>query len=156
MWPLTANEIYQVIIKDSKKRNDFENIIIDGVCLDSRKVKPQHLFVAIEGERFDAHSFLEDCFSKGTQVALVNKNSSYLNNLSIENRKKCIEVENVLDKFREFAKFMRSRFSFPVIGVAGSNGKTTTKEMLASLLGGNQFMVFWAWLLPCVNKNIIK
>ena len=32
MWPLTANEIYQVIIKDSKKRNDFENIIIDGVC----------------------------------------------------------------------------------------------------------------------------
>ncbi|MBX9839709.1 UDP-N-acetylmuramoyl-tripeptide--D-alanyl-D-alanine ligase [Silvanigrella sp.] len=141
MWPLTANEIYQVITKDSKKRNDFENIIIDGVCLDSRKVKPQHLFVAIEGERFDAHSFLEDCFAKGTMVALVNKNSNYLNKLSIENRKKCIEVENVLDKFREFAKFMRSRFSFPVIGVAGSNGKTTTKEMLASLLGGNQFKV---------------
>lgn len=141
MWPLTANEIYQAITNEAKPQNKFENLIIDGICLDSRKVKTNHLFIAIEGERYDAHSFLEDCFANGTQLALVNKNSQHLDKLSHENRNKCIEVDNVLEKFRDFAKFMRSRFSFPVIGVAGSNGKTTTKEMLASILSGGHYKV---------------
>lgn len=141
MWPLTGKEIYEVITKVTKLENSFDDFIFEGVCIDSRKVKPHHFFIAIEGDHFDGHAYLAECFEKGIHLALVNKNSSHLNQLSIKDRKKCIEVDNVLDKFREFAKFMRHRFPFPVIGVAGSNGKTTTKEMLASLLSGEHFKV---------------
>ncbi len=141
MWPLTGKEIYDSITKVTTSENFFDNFIIEGISIDSRKIKPNHFFIAIEGDRFDGHAYLTECFSKGVQLALVNKESSYLNQLSQDDRKKCIEVDIVLDKFREFAKFMRQRFSFPVIGVAGSNGKTTTKEMLASLLSGGSFKV---------------
>jgi UDP-N-acetylmuramoyl-tripeptide--D-alanyl-D-alanine ligase len=141
MWPLTGKEIYESIAKAKSSENFFNGVIIEGVSIDSRKIKPSHFFVAIAGERFDGHAYLAECFAKGVQLALVNKGSSFLNQLSKTDRKKCIEVDNVLDKFREFAKFMRQRFSFPVIGVAGSNGKTTTKEMLSSLLSGGSFKV---------------
>ena len=141
MWPLTGKEIYESITKVTNSKNSFDDFMFEGVCIDSRKIKANHFFIAIEGERFDGHTYLTECFEKGVQIALVYKGSPHLNSLSIQNRKKCIEVDNVLDKFREFAKFMRQRFSFPVIGVAGSNGKTTTKEMLASLLSGGKFKV---------------
>ncbi|APJ04358.1 UDP-N-acetylmuramoyl-tripeptide--D-alanyl-D-alanine ligase [Silvanigrella aquatica] len=141
MWPLTGKEIYQTITKTINTKNSFDDIIFEGIFTDSRKIKSKQFFIAIEGERFDGHAFLAECFSKGVQLALVNKNSKYLSNLSQKERNKCIEVDNVLEKFREFAKFMRQRFPFPVIGVAGSNGKTTTKEMLASLLSGGSFKV---------------
>jgi UDP-N-acetylmuramoyl-tripeptide--D-alanyl-D-alanine ligase len=141
MWPLTGKEIYESITKVTKSGNSFDDFIIEGVCIDSRKIKPYHFFIAIEGDRFDGHVYLAECFEKGVHMALVNKDSPHLNQLSKHDREKCIEVDNVLDKFREFAKFMRQRFSFPVFGIAGSNGKTTTKEMLASLLSGGNFKV---------------
>ncbi len=134
MWPLSANDIYQAITKNQKKESEFETISIQGICTDSRKIKSDHLFIALKGAQYDGHAFLKDCFKKGLALALVDKNSSFLNELSQEEKKKCICVDDVLVSFRELAKFMRERFNFPVIGVGGSNGKTTTKEMIASIL----------------------
>jgi UDP-N-acetylmuramoyl-tripeptide--D-alanyl-D-alanine ligase len=141
MWPLTGKEIYELITKDKNNESIFTNIIIEGVCTDSRKIKSYHLFIAIEGDQFDGHAYLNECFEKGVKIALVNKESKYLNHLNHTNRKKCIEVSNVLDNFRDLAKYFRKYFSFPVIGVGGSNGKTTTKEMLACLLSGGNSKV---------------
>ncbi len=134
MWPLSGKEIYRAITHDENSVNVFDNCIILGVSSDSRKITPNNLFVAIQGEQYDGHAYLAECFEKGVQIALVHKDSEFIKKLSPENQKKCIQVENVIDKFRNFAKFMRSRFDFPVIAVAGSNGKTTTKEMIFSLL----------------------
>nr|BFD31526.1 hypothetical protein GTC16762_11440 [Pigmentibacter ruber] len=141
MWPLSASEIYQAILKNQKCEKEFNAIMIKGVCIDSRKVNSDLLFVAIKGSQHDGHAYLKDCFQKGVQLALVDENSNYLNELTIEQKKKCICVSDVLASFRQFAKFMRSQFSFPVLGIGGSNGKTTTKEMIASILSGGNYKV---------------
>ncbi|WP_186647062.1 Mur ligase family protein [Fluviispira vulneris] len=141
MWPLTGKEIYQAILEEPCPFESLEKISLTGVCTDSRKLKPQQFFVALQGENFDGHSYLQECFEKELPLALVSKDSKFLNELKPEFREKCIEVENVLNSFRQFAQFMRHRFPFPVIGIGGSNGKTTTKEMLASLLSGPNYKV---------------
>lgn len=141
MWPLTGKEIYNSIVKEVQDNKPFDHLVFEGLSIDSRKIKPHYFFVAIKGEKFDGHSFLFDCFEKGIQLALVDKNSIYLNSLSKENRNKCIEVDSVVDKLRDFAKFMRLRLNFPVIAVAGSNGKTTTKEFIYYLLSGENYKV---------------
>lgn len=141
MWPLSANEIYQAITKNQKTEKVFTTTLFQGISTDSRKLKPDQVFVALKGAQYDGHAYLKECFENGTQLALVDKQSKYLADLSEADKNKCICVDDVLISFREFSHFMRSRFPFPVIGIGGSNGKTTTKEMLASILTGPNYKV---------------
>jgi UDP-N-acetylmuramoyl-tripeptide--D-alanyl-D-alanine ligase len=141
MWPLTGNKISEIITKTSNVQNFCQNILIHGICTDSRKLQKEHMFIALQGEHFDGHAYLKECFEKGLKLALVNKNSLFLKNLSAQEKKNCLQVDNVLSAFRDLAKFMRKRLSCPVIAIGGSNGKTTTKEMLASLLSGTNYKI---------------
>jgi UDP-N-acetylmuramoyl-tripeptide--D-alanyl-D-alanine ligase len=106
---------------------DAANAEFEGVSTDSRSVSSNNLFVALRGERFDAHDFLNDVAAKGVAAVMVERVPSGL-------RVPALVVPDTRAALGDMARHWRSRFSLPVIGVTGSNGKTTVKEMIASIL----------------------
>jgi len=100
---------------------------VDGISTDSRDIKEGDLYIAISGEKVDGHSFLEEVFTKGASTALVSQN--------IDNFKgKLIKVDDPVYAIGKIAKTWRDQFQIPVIGITGSNGKTSTKELLKYIL----------------------
>lgn len=106
---------------------------ISGVTTDSRTAQAGQLFVALRGARFDGHDYLAEAAARGVRVFLVAADWAALN--QPPNGSCCIAVADTLRGLGDLAAFHRRRFAIPVVGVTGSNGKTTTKEMLAAILG---------------------
>ena len=103
------------------------NKTVKGIVTDSREVRPGDLYIAISGDRLDGHTFIKDVFEKGAVCALVNSD--------IENAdEQLIKVNNSVSTIGEVAKAWRNQFDIPVIGITGSNGKTSTKELLKHML----------------------
>jgi len=98
-----------------------------GVTTDSRNVNPGNLFIALRGERFDAHDFLPDVVTSGAAAVLVERMPA---RLSVP----ALVVPDTRIALGEIAHHWRQQFTLPVIGVTGSNGKTTVKEMIAAIL----------------------
>ena len=98
------------------------------VTSDSRTAAPGALFVAFKGERVDGHRFMADCLKQGA-VACVSERDS-----ESAAETPCIVVDSSLRAIGAIAAWHRSRFDIPVIGITGSVGKTTTKEMIAAVL----------------------
>ncbi|HJR76966.1 MAG TPA: UDP-N-acetylmuramoyl-tripeptide--D-alanyl-D-alanine ligase [Nitrospiraceae bacterium] len=106
---------------------------IRRVVSDSRIVKPGDLFVAFEGERFDGHTFVPTVLGQGA-MAIV-KESYRMPSLPKQVREPVlIGVKDTLVAYQQLATHHRSRFAVPVVAITGSNGKTTTKEMVAAVL----------------------
>lgn len=112
------------------------SIMVSGVSTDSRTAQAGQLFVPLKGDKFDGHDYLSSIFAKGVRVALANGNHS---GVTPPEGSIIIYVNDTLRALGDLAAFHRKRFDIPVVGITGSNGKTTTKEMLASILslGGN-------------------
>ncbi len=100
---------------------------ITGVSTDSRSVAPGDLFVAIRGENFDGHKFAEAAIARGAVAALT---STEIVGLRIPQ----LVVDDTRFGYGRLAKFWRRQFSAPTLALTGSNGKTTVKEMLRSIL----------------------
>jgi UDP-N-acetylmuramoyl-tripeptide--D-alanyl-D-alanine ligase len=100
-----------------------------GVSTDSRSLIPGNLFVALKGPQFDGHDHAAQAFEKGASAALVSSPLS-----KVRTDKGIIQVEDTLTALGDLAGLWRRRFSVILTGISGSNGKTTTKEMLASIL----------------------
>lgn len=116
----------------------------NGVCIDSRKVQPGHLFIALRGERFDAHDFIPEVVAKGAAAVVAEK-------LPAGTQAAAMMVPDSRVALGRIAQYWRQSFDLPVIGVTGSNGKTTVKEMIAAILAaaygaGN-------YLATCGNLN---
>ncbi|MFH1460452.1 MAG: UDP-N-acetylmuramoyl-tripeptide--D-alanyl-D-alanine ligase [Candidatus Omnitrophota bacterium] len=108
---------------------------ICGISIDSRTIKKAELFVAICGDKFNGHDYLFEAEEKRASAVLINKkwadfHPDQINGLSCP----VILVENTNNALMDMAKGHRKKFNIPVIAVTGSNGKTTTKEMLAEVL----------------------
>ncbi len=101
--------------------------VFTGVTTDSRSVSPGSLFIALRGEHFDAHDFIADVVAKGVAAVVVE-------HLPQDVNVPALLVPDTRVALGEIARHWRRQFSMPVIGVAGSNGKTTVKEMIASIL----------------------
>ncbi|QDR80381.1 UDP-N-acetylmuramoyl-tripeptide--D-alanyl-D-alanine ligase [Sporomusa termitida] len=99
-----------------------------GISTDTRTVQPGNLFIALAGERFDGHEFAAQAAAKGAAGVVVCRPVAVANPVAV------IEVQDTLSAFQALARLHRSRYQIPVIGVTGSNGKTTTKDMLAAVL----------------------
>lgn len=99
-----------------------------GITTDSRQLTPGHLFVALRGERFDGHDFVEAAFQAGVSYALVDREEW-------ADHPKCLYVQDTLTGLQQLARAYRDTFHIPLIGLTGSNGKTTNKELLAAVLG---------------------
>ncbi len=98
----------------------------DGVSTDSRAVMPGNLFVALRGEHFDAHDFIDEVVTRGAVAVVVEQLPA--------SAVPALVVPDTRIALGEIARFWRDRFTMPVIGVTGSNGKTTVKEMIAAIL----------------------
>ncbi|HWH87192.1 MAG TPA: UDP-N-acetylmuramoyl-tripeptide--D-alanyl-D-alanine ligase [Pseudomonas sp.] len=104
-----------------------EDASFDGVSIDSRAIQPGQLFVALTGPRFDGHDYLNDVAGKGAVAALVEREvaDSTLAQLLVKDTRQALGQLGALN---------RAAFNQPVAAVTGSSGKTTVKEMLASIL----------------------
>ena len=102
--------------------------VISGVSTDTRSVVAGQLFVALRGERFDAHDFLDQAVSAGATALLVSDAAGVPAGVT------ALVVDDTRIALGKLAHAWRSRFALPVIAVTGSNGKTTTKEMIAAIL----------------------
>jgi len=109
-------------------------LAFDGVVIDSRLVSPGCLFVALRGERFDAHDFLVDVIQSGAVVVVVEHCSAAVIDAAKAANAAIIVVPDTRSAFGEMGRFWRTQFTLPVIAVTGSNGKTTVKEMIAAIL----------------------
>ena len=106
---------------------------IQSIAWDSRQLipDPNTLFIAINGSNHDAHQFLSDIEQQGIQFFLVSKQHFNFNKKS---QAKFLVVEDSLVALQQLAAYHRNRYNLPVIGITGSNGKTTIKEWLGELL----------------------
>ena len=112
----------------------IEAMEIKGVSIDSRKIKEGELFVAIKGDRFDGHDFVPEVMQKGAWGAIVDKSILETQFGKIGGLPNIIPVEDTLRALQEISFLHRKKFSLPMVGITGSNGKTTTKEMTAGIL----------------------
>lgn len=107
--------------------NLFDDVKINRIVTDSRKIDKGDCFVALIGEKFDGHDFLEEVYNKGASLAIVSKLNT---KISIPQ----ILVSDTLKAYKDIALSHRKKFDIPVIAVTGSSGKTSTKEMISSTL----------------------
>ena len=105
-----------------------ESIRISGVSIDTRTLNPGDLFFALKGEKVDGHQFVKTAIEKGAGACLVEKEVPFIQ------KERQIIVPNVMDALEKLAMFRREHSSALFIGVTGSSGKTTTKEMLKTCL----------------------
>jgi UDP-N-acetylmuramoyl-tripeptide--D-alanyl-D-alanine ligase len=97
-----------------------------AVCTDTRNIKPGSLFFALKGANFNANEFAKEAINKGCSYAMIDEEKYYTD--------KCILVNDVLVVLQKLANHHRRQFTIPVIGITGTNGKTTTKELTATVL----------------------
>ena len=118
------------VIQGRMKRGESESGYI-GISTDSRFIRPGQVFWALKGERFDGHDFLEEAVRKGASGLVVQKGTPFS---GIRAGASIIEVDDTLQALGDLAAKYRRLYDIPLVAVTGSNGKTTTKEMIASIL----------------------
>jgi len=108
---------------------------ITGISTDSRSIKKGRLFFALEGENYDGHKFVDQAISNGAAGVVISRNKEAVCSL-LYGLKKCIivEVADTLKALGDLAKFYRKCLRTDFIAVTGSNGKTTTKDMIYHVL----------------------
>lgn len=98
------------------------------ICTDTRKIVPESVFFALKGPNFDANLFATNALQNGCSYAVVDNPTIAAQN------ERCILVKDVLKTLQELANYHRRQFNIPLIAITGSNGKTTTKELVNAVL----------------------
>ena len=130
MEKITLSQLLEAV--DGRLLGDFSDLHapVSLVDTDSRAIHPGSLFIPLTGERFDGHAYINSALEGGAAGCLTaQERDSYLPG------KFYVKVANAQRALRDLAAWYRERFSIPFIGVTGSVGKTTTKDMLAAVLG---------------------
>jgi len=100
----------------------------NGVSIDSRSIKKDEIFFSIKGDNFDGNSFALDALDKGAKFSIVD-------DIKLKNQNdKIIFVENSLKELQNLSRYNRSKYDVKVIGLTGSNGKTTTKNLICNIV----------------------
>ncbi len=97
------------------------------ISIDTRKIERGSIFFALKGPNFNANTFAEEALKKGAAYCIIDDVNYKVN-------EQCILVNDVLETLQQLALFHRSQFNIPIIAIAGSNGKTTTKELITAVL----------------------
>ena len=126
---LTLTEVTKILHVDLKKN---DSILINGFSIDSRTLREGMLFFALHGEHYDGHRFIEDVFSRKACGAVVSHD--WYKEHEQNRAETLLPVDDPLTALQDVATHIRKSFEIPVIAITGTNGKTSTKEMIASVL----------------------
>jgi UDP-N-acetylmuramoyl-tripeptide--D-alanyl-D-alanine ligase len=124
--------LYELFIKHS------------SISTDTRKIEPGSLFFALKGPNFNANTFAAEALEKGAAYCIIDEKEHAVND-------RCVLVDDVLSALQQLARHHRRQFDIPVIAVVGSNGKTTTKELITSVLA----TTYKVWATPGNLNNHI-
>jgi len=128
---ITSKEILNL---KSTRINFNEKLNYSGVSIDSRNVKKGEIFFAIKGENLDGHNYVDSVIkNKKAALIFVNKNW-FRKNKNKYKKQSFIVVDDTIKSLGELASIHRDKMNIPVLAVAGSNGKTTTKDLISSVL----------------------
>lgn len=97
------------------------------ICTDTRNIIPDSIFVCLKGENFDGNSFATQALDAGAAFVITNRKD-------LAGNSRCIVVDDTLQTLQQLAKYHREHLKIPVIGITGTNGKTTTKELVSTVL----------------------
>ena len=114
---MEISRLYQLFVNADK-----------AVSTDSRKIEPGCVFFALRGENFNGNQYALTALEKGASYAIVD-------DLDLAEQDRCILVDDVLTTLQDLARYHRRQLHIPIIAITGSNGKTTTKELIAAVLG---------------------
>ena len=124
---LTLSELATIL----NSRCSGQDVTFTSVTTDSRNIEAGTLFVALRGDRFDGHEFVTQALRDGAVAAMVEEGVDLSHDINSDS---LLHVTDTRRALGALARHWRSRFDIPVIGVSGSNGKTTVKEMIAAIL----------------------
>ena len=109
------------MIKEDKLKSIYELYRqFPNICTDTREIIPNSIFFCLKGESFDGNAFAMTAIEKGAAFVVTE-------NFDLENHPQCICVDDALSVLQQLSLFHRRQCSIPVIGITGTNGKTTTK-----------------------------
>ncbi len=128
MEHMTVNEIVEAV-QGRLLCGDGSTPLVH-ISIDSRTMKGQDLFVPLVGEKVDAHRFIDQAFSVGAAAVLTSEHDS------MEDDHPWIQVKDTKQALQDIGRYYRKRLSLPLVGITGSVGKTTTREMVAAALAG--------------------
>jgi UDP-N-acetylmuramoyl-tripeptide--D-alanyl-D-alanine ligase len=128
---ITLDDIFKIGFE--YLQNFYYTSRVFGVSTDSRTLKKGDAFFALKGEKFDGHKYLKQVFELGASLAVVEE-SWFKKNRNLYKDNPILVVNDTSKALGTYAKNYRSKFNIPVIAIAGSNGKTTTKDMIAAVL----------------------
>ena len=112
-----------------------EKTLITSINTDTRNLQPGEGFLALRGNKFDGHNFVDEAIRKGASCVIVGQEYTLSNEVEqLSNNIPILQVENCLKAYQKIARWWRHRFDIPVISITGSVGKTTTKELIATVL----------------------
>ena len=129
--PYAEFKTYQISFDDLFFKKE-----VKGFCIDSRKIEENQIFIALPGDRVDGHNYLKEVLQNGALGLIIQRDKKeLLDNIDPEllKYKLVIIVDDSLHSLKQLAKIWRHRFNYPIIGITGSIGKTTTKQMLSSI-----------------------
>lgn len=127
---LSPDDLHHIPHLELRNIEKLKREKILGVSTDSRTLHEGEVFVALRGENFDGHKFLGEAFAKGCVAAIVESSA----NVEAVKTMPLIVVKDTTRALGDLARYYRSKFAIPVLAVGGSNGKTTTKEMVTKVL----------------------
>jgi len=135
---MTLNELIKVVEGDSILNSDIK---IKDIKTDSRKIKKGDIFIALNGDKYDGHDYINEAIKKGAIACIIDKD--------IQNNK-CIKTVNTYKSLYDIGKHIRNKYNIPLIAITGSNGKTTTKELIVHILSSKYNVQY-----NCDSKNNI-
>jgi UDP-N-acetylmuramoyl-tripeptide--D-alanyl-D-alanine ligase len=126
---ITIDDLFE--LPDAAVYNSDSFKPVSAVSIDSRNIKKDSLFIAIKGEKFDGHNFIGDAIDAGAAAIIIDENKAdKFRNYKIP----VVTVKDTTSALGDLAKVWRSKLNTKILAITGSAGKTTTKEMLASIL----------------------
>ncbi len=118
---MTLNELISIVRGKSTLNSDKK---IGSIKTDTRDIKKNDVFIALKGKNFDGNDFLDEAIKKGAICAITDCKIG----------EKYIKVNNTLDSLFDIARYMKDKYNIPLIAITGSNGKTTTKDLIYHIL----------------------